>query len=98
MIRVLLPAHLRTLAKVQVEVTLSVAEPVTLGAVLDRLESEYPVLRGTMRDSQTKKRRPFIRFFVCQEDWSHLEWTVLLPGAVAQGQEPLLVVGAIAGG
>jgi molybdopterin converting factor small subunit len=98
MIRVVLPAHLRTLARVDGEVKIHVAGPVTTGAVLDALEAEYPALRGTIRDQATKKRRAFIRFFACQEDFSHESPDVPLPEAVATGAEPLLVVGAMAGG
>jgi molybdopterin converting factor small subunit len=98
MIRVVLPAHLRTLARVDGEVKIHVAGPVTTGAVLDVLEAEYPALRGTIRDQATKKRRAFIRFFACQEDFSHESPDLPLPEAVATGAEPLLVVGAMAGG
>jgi molybdopterin converting factor small subunit len=98
MIRVVLPAHLRTLARVDGEVKIHVAGPVTTGAVLDALEAEYPALRGTIRDQATKKRRAFIRFFACQEDFSHESPDLPLPEAVATGAEPLLVVGAMAGG
>lgn len=98
MIRVELPHHLRTLAQSGPEVTLEVDAPVTLRKVLDVLEERYPVLRGTIRDHDTLKRRPFLRFFVCQEDWSHASPDELLPEAIATGREPLLVVGAIAGG
>jgi hypothetical protein len=97
-IRVELPFHLRTLAQVGAEVTVSVDEPVTLGAVLDAIETRYPVLRGTIRDHDTCRRRPFLRFFACQEDLSHEPPDALLPERVASGDEPLLVVGAIAGG
>jgi molybdopterin synthase sulfur carrier subunit len=98
MIRVELPQHLRVLAHVNAEVTLEVAEPVTLRRVLDALEERYPVLRGTIRDHDTKKRRPFLRFFACQEDLSHDSPDNPLPAEVASGKEPLLVIGAIAGG
>jgi sulfur-carrier protein len=98
MIRVELPHHLRVLAHVNAEVTVEVAEPVTLRRVLDALEERYPVLRGTIRDHDTKKRRPFLRFFACQEDLSHDSPDNLLPAEVASGKEPLLVIGAIAGG
>jgi len=98
MIRVDLPAHLRTLARVQGEVSVDVAGEVTLGAVLDALEASYPVLRGAIRDHITQKRRPFVRFFACEEDWSHECLDVPLPDSVAAGIEPLLVVGAMAGG
>ena len=98
MIRVVLPAHLKTLARVGEEVELEVKGPVTLSSVLDELESRYPMLRGTIRDHLTHKRRPFIRFFACEEDYSLESPDVKLPDAVAFGQEPLLVIGAIAGG
>src|SRR5471032_2566762 len=102
MIRVMLPFHLRTLAHVGSEVTLAVADlkpgPVTQRSVLDALEERYPMLRGTIRDHVTQERRPFLRFFACQEDLSHELPDVLLPEAVISGEEPLLVVGAIAGG
>jgi sulfur-carrier protein len=97
-IRVVLPYHLRTLAGVGREVELQVEAPVTLRLVLDALETTYPVLRGTVRDPTTKRRRPFIRFFACEEDLSHEPVDALLPGAVANGAEPLHVVGAMAGG
>jgi molybdopterin synthase sulfur carrier subunit len=98
MIRVELPAHLRTLAGVKGEVTLGVAGPVNLRAVLDALEAAYPMLCGTIREHGTMKRRAFLRFFVCEEDWSHESPDALLPEAVVTGKEPLLVVGAVAGG
>jgi hypothetical protein len=98
MIRVELPAHLRTLAHVDREVQLDVESPVTLGAVLDALELRYPMLRGTIRDYGTLKRRPFLRFFACEQDLSHEAWSTPLPEAVVSGKEPLLVIGAIAGG
>ena len=98
MIRVVLPAHLRTLARVEGEVRLEVAPPVTLRTVLDALEAAYPALAGTLRDHVTRERRAFVRFFVCQEDWSHEPPDAVLPEAVAKGEEPFLVVGAIAGG
>ncbi len=98
MIRVVLPAHLRTLARVEGEVTIPLEGPATLGMVLDAIESAHPVLRGTIRDHATKKRRPFIRFFACQEDLSHEEPDFPLPDAVTAGTEPFLVVGAMAGG
>jgi sulfur-carrier protein len=97
-VRVVLPAHLRTLARVSGEVALEVEGPLTLGVVLDALEARFPVLRGTMRDAQTLKRRAMVRFFACQEDWSHAQWSALLPPTIAEGSEALLVVGAIAGG
>lgn len=98
MIRVVLPTHLRTLARVNGEVKVAVAAPVTTGAVLDALEDAYPMLRGTIRDQVTKKRRPFIRFFACEEDVSHDGPDTPLPEAVVSGAEPFLVVGAMAGG
>lgn len=97
-IRVVLPFHLRTLARVSEEVPLAVEEPVTLQAALDALEARYPMLRGTIRDHETHRRRPFIRFFACQRDLSHDPPDAPLPQPVAAGDEPLLVVGAIAGG
>ena len=98
MIRVELPAHLRTLAGVSGEVTLDVTGPATLRAVLDALEAKYPMLCGTIRDHGTLKRRAFLRFFACEEDWSHEPVDALLPESIALGKEPLLVIGAIAGG
>lgn len=98
MIRVLLPAHLRTLARVDGEVKLEVEGPVTQRLVLDALEARYPMLRGTIRDHVTLKRRPFVRFFACEQDLSHESPDTLLPDAVATGAEPLLIVGAMAGG
>ncbi|HTQ53760.1 MAG TPA: MoaD/ThiS family protein [Bryobacteraceae bacterium] len=98
MIRVVLPAHLRTLARIGGEVELEVAGPVTQRSVLDALETRYPMLQGTLRDHVTKKRRDFVRFFACEEDWSHESADAPLPAAVAEGREPFLVVGAIAGG
>ncbi len=98
MIRVVLPAHLRTLAQVSGEVTLAVEGPVTQTTVLDALEARYPALSGTIRDHATQKRRPFVRFFACAEDLSHESPDALLPAAVVCGAEPLLIVGAIAGG
>lgn len=98
MIRVVLPAHLRTLARVDGEVTLDVASPMTVGTVLDALEARYPMLRGTIRDHATKHRRPFIRFFACEQDLSHEPSDSPLPAAVVSGVEPLLIVGAMAGG
>ncbi|MBS0169441.1 MAG: MoaD/ThiS family protein [Nitrospira sp.] len=98
MVRVILPQHLRTLAKVDGEVALNVVGPVTQEAVLDALEACYPVLRGTIRDHVTKRRRPFIRFFACEQDVSHDPPDVPLPESVAKGVEPLLIVGAMAGG
>lgn len=98
MIRVALPYHLRTLAKVDDEVRIEVAGPVTVRSVLDALEARYPMLRGAIRDHVTGQRRPFLRFFACEEDLSHESPDTPLPGAVATGAEPLLIVGAIAGG
>lgn len=98
MIRVVLPAHLRTLARVAGEVKVAVAEPVTLRAVLDALEAEYPMLRGTIRDQVTHQRRPFLRFFACERDLSHEPPDTPLPDSLVTGAEPLLVVGAMAGG
>ncbi len=98
MIRVVLPAHLRTIARVGDEVLVTVEGPVTVGAVLDAVESLYPALRGTIRDQVSFERRPFVRFFACEEDFSMEGMGVVLPGKVASGEEPLLVVGAIAGG
>jgi len=102
MIRVILPFHLRTLAHVASEVTLEVADlkpgPVTLRSVLDALEARYPMLRGTIRDQVTQQRRPFLRFFACEEDLSHEPPDTPLPDAVASGKEPFIVIGAIAGG
>lgn len=98
MIRVVLPAHLRTLARVHDEVTLQIAGPVTQRSVLDALEAQYPMLRGTIRDHVTQQRRPFLRFFACEEDLSHELPDAALPESVANGKEPLLIVGAIAGG
>jgi hypothetical protein len=98
MIRVVLPWHLRNLARVESEVMIDVAGRVTQRSVLDALEAAYPVLRGTIRDHDTSKRRPFLRFFACEEDLSHEPPDAALPDAVANGKEPFLVVGAIAGG
>lgn len=98
MIRVELPQHLRTLARVSGEVQLEVAAPVTVCSVLDALEARYPMLEGTIRDHVTQQRRPFLRFFACQEDLSHDAPDAHLPDAVASGNEPLLIIGAIAGG
>jgi sulfur-carrier protein len=98
MIRVALPAHLRTLARVSGEVALEVEGQVTQSAVLDALEPRYPMLRGTMRDQLTHKRRPFVRFFACQQDLSHDPPDTPLPEPVARGTEPFLVIGAMAGG
>jgi len=97
-IRVILPAPLRQLARVDGELSFSVADPVTQRAVLDAVEARYPMLRGTIRDQRTQQRRAFIRFFACEEDLSHEAPDAPLPEAVATGAEPYLVVGAIAGG
>jgi molybdopterin synthase sulfur carrier subunit len=97
-IRVILPHHLRTLAQVSGEVVLEVATPVTVKAVLDALEARYPILRGTIRDHGTLQRRPFLRFFACEEDLSHESPDAPLPDTVVNGKEPLLIIGAIAGG
>jgi sulfur-carrier protein len=97
-IRVQLPYHLRNLAKVGNEITLEVAAPVTLRSVLDTLEARFPMLQGTIRDHDTLKRRPFLRFFACEEDLSHDSPDNPLPEAVVAGKEPLLIIGAIAGG
>jgi hypothetical protein len=98
MIRVELPFHLRNLARVQGEIELAVSEPVTIKSVLDSLEETHPVLRGTIRDHGTLKRRPFIRFFACKEDLSLEPPETQLPDAIVNGSEPFLIVGAIAGG
>jgi len=98
MIRVVLPAHLRTLARVNGEVTLDVKGQVTQRTVLDALEARYPMLRGTIREHVTQQRRAFVRFFACEQDLSHEPPDAPLPDAVATGAEPLLIVGAIAGG
>jgi sulfur-carrier protein len=98
MIRVVLPYHLRTLAQTGKEVELQIEEPATLSAVLDSLEMQYPVLRGTIRDHVTLERRPFLRFFACGEDLSLEPYNTLLPEAAATGAEPFRIVGAMAGG
>ncbi len=98
MIRVHLPAHLRTLARVGGEVSLDVQGQVTQRSVLDALEARYPVLRGTIRDHATGQRRPFVRFFACEQDLSHESSDAPLPEAVSSGSEPFFVIGAIAGG
>ena len=98
MIRVVLPAHLRTLARVDGELKLDVKGPVTQRTVLDALEAHYPMLRGTIRDHVTQQRRPFVRFFACEEDLSHESQDAPLPDAVATGAEPFFIVGAMAGG
>lgn len=97
-IRVMLPAHLRTIAKVTGEVELEVPAPATIAAVIDALEAMLPALGGTVRDHGTQVRRPFIRYFACAEDWSHHPPEAELPAAVQQGREPLMILGAIAGG
>jgi hypothetical protein len=98
MVRVILPQHLRALARIAGEVTLVIAGPVTVDSVLDALENQYPMLRGTIRDHVTNRRRPFIRFFACEQDVSHEPTDTPLPATVASGAEPLLIVGAMAGG
>ena len=98
MIRVVLPVHLRTLARASGKVTLQVEGPVTQRAILDALEAEYPMLRGTIRDHVSGQRRAFIRFFACGQDWSHESADAPLPDAVATGAEPFMIVGAMAGG
>ncbi len=98
MIRVKLPTHLRTLARVSGEVEVEVEGPVTQRAVLDALEAQYPMLRGTIRDHATQKCRSLVRFFACQQDLSHESPDAPLPAAVAEGSEPFLIVGAMAGG
>lgn len=98
MIRVVLPAHLRTLAQVDGEVTLDVKGTVTLRSVMTALEASYPMLRGTIRDHVTERRRPFVRFFACEQDLSHEPPDLPLPEAIVTGAEPFLVVGAMAGG
>ncbi len=98
MIRVVLPTHLRRLAQVQGEITLEIAGPITQRSILDALEARYPTLRGTVRDHVTQRRRDFVRFFACQEDLSHESADAPLPDEVASGQEPFLIIGAVAGG
>ena len=97
-IRVVLPAHLRTLARVEGEVALDIRGPATHRAILDALEARYPMLRGTIRDQVTHQRRALVRFFACEEDFSHAPPDTLVPDAVARGAEPFLIVGAMAGG
>jgi sulfur-carrier protein len=97
-IRVQIPYHLRNLARVDGEIALEVGKPVTIRSVLDALEARYPMLCGTIREHDTLKRRVFLRFFACEEDWSHQSPDTPLPDAVASGTEPLLIIGAIAGG
>lgn len=98
MIRVRMPAHLRTLAKISGDITLEVEQPITQRTILDALEAKYPALRGTMRDHATKERRPLVRFFACGEDWSHEPMDTPLPEEIANGKEPFRIVGALAGG
>jgi hypothetical protein len=98
MIRVVLPQHLRTLARVDGEVALDVSGEVTQRSILNALEERYPMLRGTVRDHSTQRRRPLVRFFACERDVTHDEPDVPLPGAIASGAEPFFIVGAIAGG
>jgi molybdopterin synthase sulfur carrier subunit len=98
MIRVILPYHLQTLAQVSAEVTLDIAGPITQRSILDAIEARYPMLRGTIRDHVTQQRRPFLRFFACEEDLSHEPPDKPLPDAIASGAEPFFIVGAIAGG
>jgi hypothetical protein len=98
MIRVVLPAHLRTLGKIQGEVSLEVAAPVTQRSILNALEAKYPMLQGTIRDHVTQQRRPFVRFFACSQDLSHESPDSPVPDEVLKGVEPFLIVGAIAGG
>jgi len=97
-IRVVLPYHLRNLAKVGPEIEVEIAGPATQRAVIDAIEARWPMLRGTIRDYATGRRRPFLRFYACEEDWSNADPDELLPAAVAEGREPYLVIGAIAGG
>src|SRR3954462_2335676 len=98
MIHVVLPFHLRNLARVEGDVLLEVPSPVTIGSVLDAVEAKYPVLRGTIRDHGTLKRRPFLRFYVCEEDWSNESPDKVLPEDITSGKEPFAIIGAIAGG
>lgn len=97
-IRVQIPYHLRTLARADAEITLSVAPPITIASVLDALEARYPMLAGTIRDHDTLRRRPFLRFFACEEDLSLQDPHAPLPAAIVEGREPFLIIGAIAGG
>jgi hypothetical protein len=97
-VRVVLPYHLRNLARVGSEIELEIAGPVTVRSIVDAVEARYPMLLGTIRDQATKQRRPFLRFFACEEDLSHDSIDAELPAAVVEGKEPLLIVGAIAGG
>ena len=98
MIRVILPAHLRTLARIDDELKIDVNAPVTQRSILDAIEKRYPMLRGTIRDHVTKQRRPFLRCFACEEDLSHESPDAPLPDAIASGAEPFFIIGAIAGG
>jgi sulfur-carrier protein len=98
MIRVILPAHLRTLARIDDELKIDVQAPITQRSILDAIEEQYPMLRGTIRDHVTKQRRPFLRFFACEEDLSHESPDAPLPEAIASGAEPFFIIGAIAGG
>lgn len=98
MIRVVLPHHLRNLAQVSDEVQIEIAAPATVGLLLDTLESRYPALRGTIRDHGTNRRRPFIRFFACKEDFSHASPDTPLPEPITNGTEPFMIIGAMAGG
>jgi molybdopterin synthase sulfur carrier subunit len=97
-VRVILPAHLRALARIQGEIRVDVSGEVTQRAVLDAVEAEFPMLLGTMRDRSTARRRPFVRFYACEEDLSHEEPDALLPERVVHGEEPFMVIGAMAGG
>jgi len=97
-IRVKLPAHLRTLAQIDGELSIDVESPVTLDRVIDEIESRFPVLIGTIRDRGTKKRRAFVRFYACEENWSNSPTDAPLPDEITNGQEPLLIIGAMAGG
>jgi molybdopterin synthase sulfur carrier subunit len=98
MIRVTIPYHLRNLAGVKGDIELEVSPPVTIRRALDALETQYPMLRGAIRDYTTQQRRPFLRFFVCQQDWSHESLDMELPEPVISGSDPLIILGAIAGG
>ena len=98
MIRIVLPPHLKVLAHVQDEVLLDVDGPPTIGSILDAVEARYPMLSGTIRDHVTHKRRPFVRFFACEEDFSHVSSDTVVPAAVVAGKEPFLIIGALAGG
>lgn len=98
MVRIVIPAHLRTLARVSGEVVLPLEGPTSIRTVLDELEASYPVLRGTIRDHTTHRRRAFVRYFACEQDWSHEPEDARLPDAISTGQEPFLIVGAMAGG